>query len=455
MGRLSFLLVMVLSSLIFFSGCRAQTIDGRWNGKLDLGGHSLRLIFHISPDKITMDSPDQGAESIECEKIYLSGDSINLTVKKLMVRYSGRLKGDSIIGTFIQGPVKLPLILSKTVGKTSRPQTPQPPFPYQTEEVMISNDKGGAVLAGTLTIPADSDVSTPIVVMVTGSGQQNRDEELFEHKPFAVIADYLACHGIASLRYDDRGVGESTGEVLTATTADFAGDAEAVINWVRAQNRFGATGILGHSEGGLIAYMLGAKEDGPDFIVSITGPSIQGKDIIAYQNKVALMKSGVSETDAENFRSSIAKVFEYKLKNPDITTVDDTLIEEFYPGYESSMITINLANSLKSVLTAKADNYWMMYFLGYNPADDLKSLKIPAFLIYGEKDRQVPSELNSEAASCFAPDAKIMTYPHLNHLMQHAVTGNVEEYKNIEETFSTDVLADIVTFIQSISSNDK
>lgn len=234
MGRLSFLLVMVLSSLIFFSGCRAQTIDGRWNGKLDLGGHSLRLIFHISPDKITMDSPDQGAESIECEKIYLSGDSINLTVKKLMVRYSGRLKGDSIIGTFIQGPVKLPLILSKTVGKTSRPQTPQPPFPYQTEEVMISNDKGGAVLAGTLTIPADSDVSTPIVVMVTGSGQQNRDEELFEHKPFAVIADYLACHGIASLRYDDRGVGESTGEVLTATTADFAGDAEAVINWVRA-----------------------------------------------------------------------------------------------------------------------------------------------------------------------------------------------------------------------------
>lgn len=450
MKRLSVYLFAVLVSVISFSSCRAHTIDGSWEGKLDLGGHSLRLVFHLSPDKITMDSPYQGAKSIECEKVYLSSDSVNFTVKKLMVTYSGSLKGDSIIGTFIQGPVRLPLVLSKVHHRICRPQTPQPPFPYQIEEVTVNNKNGASVLAGTLTIPVDADVNTPIVIMVTGSGQQNRDEELFEHKPFAVIADYLARNGIASLRYDDRGMGKSTGDILNSTTADFAGDTEAVMKWVRSQNRFGATGILGHSEGGLISFMLGAKADGPDFIVSIAGPSIQGKDIIAYQNKVALIKSGVSEPDAENFRKAIAKVFEYKLNNLDCSTIDDEKIEEFYPAYKSSPMTTNLANSLKSVLTAKADNYWMIYFLGYNPADDLKSLKIPALLIYGEKDRQVPPELNCEPASRLAPNAKIITYPGLNHLMQHAVTGNVEEYKDIEETFAPEVLDDIVTFIQSI-----
>lgn len=450
MARLSGILVSVLAILISLLSCRSQTIDGAWEGKIDLSGRSLRLVFHFSPDKITMDSPDQGAKSIECEKVFLSGDSVNLTVKKLMVNYSGHLEGDKIVGTFVQGPVKLPLILSKGTTKVTRPQTPQPPFPYLTEEITVNNDKGGSVLAGTLTIPADADSKTPIVIMVTGSGQQNRDEELFEHKPFAVIADYLARNGVASLRYDDRGMVNSTGDILSATTADFAGDAEAVMKWVRSQNRFGATGILGHSEGGLIAYMLGAKADGPDFIVSIAGPTVQGKDIIAWQNKVALLKSGVSETDAENFRTAITKAFEYKLENPEITEVSDEMIEELYPGYKSTPMIVNLANSIKNMLVSKPDNYWMIYFLKYNPADDLKSLKIPAFLIYGEKDRQVPPELNSALASQLVPTAKVVTYPDLNHLMQHAITGNVEEYKNIEETISPEVLADILDFIKSL-----
>ncbi|MBD5200240.1 MAG: alpha/beta fold hydrolase [Bacteroidales bacterium] len=334
--------------------------------------------------------------------------------------------------------------------KSNRPQTPLPPFPYKTEEVVIKNEKGGTALAGTLIIPKNTDNSTPIVIMVSGSGQQNRDEEVFEHKPFAVIADYLARNGIASFRYDKRGVGKSTGDILNATTADFANDAEAVMNWIRENKQFGKVGILGYSEGGLIAYMLGAGNDTPDFIVSIAGPAVQGKEIIAWQNKVALKNSGFSEPDAEKFRNALTKVFEYKLKNPDSTSINQELIDEFYSDSKINPLNAKLVASLKSVMKSKADNCWMIYFLGYNPADDLKSLKIPAFIIYGEKDQQVPPELNYDLATKLAPKAKVIIYPGLNHLMQHAITGRVEEYKIIEETFAPEVLDDITSFIKSV-----
>ncbi|MBD5379815.1 MAG: alpha/beta fold hydrolase [Bacteroides sp.] len=354
--------------------------------------------------------------------------------------------------SFSQDSAKRSQVESKSEEKsvTNRPQTPRLPFPYQTEEVVIKNEKGGSALAGTLTIPKNTDNSTPIVIMVSGSGQQNRDEEVFEHKPFAVIADYLARNGIASFRYDKRGVGKSTGDVLNATTADFANDAEAVMNWIRENKQFGKVGILGHSEGGLIAYMLGAKSKGSDFIVSIAGPAVQGKEIIAWQNKVALMNSGFSEPDAEKFRNALTKVFEYKLKNPDSTSINQELIDEFYSDSKINPLNAKLVASLKSVLTAKANNHWMMFFLGYNPDKDLRSLKIPAFIIYGEKDQQVPPELNYDLATKLAPKAKVIIYPGLNHLMQHAITGRVEEYKIIEETFAPEVLDDITSFIKSV-----
>ena len=354
--------------------------------------------------------------------------------------------------SFSQDSAKRSQVESKFEEKsvTNRPQTPRPPFPYKTEEVVVSNDKGGSTLAGTLTIPKNTDNSTPIVIMVSGSGQQNRDEEVFEHKPFAVIADYLARNGIASFRYDKRGVGKSTGDILNATIADFANDAEAVMNWIRENKQFGKVGILGHSEGGLIAYMLGAGNDTPDFIVSIAGPAVQGKEIIAWQNKMALMNSGFSEPDAEKFRNVLTKVFEYKLKNPDSTSINQELIDEFYSDSKINPLNAKLVASLKSVMKSKADNCWMIYFLGYNPADDLKSLKIPAFIIYGEKDQQVPPELNYDLATKLAPKAKVIIYPGLNHMMQHAITGRIEEYKIIEETFAPEVLDDITSFIKSV-----
>jgi len=407
-------ILCALFALGYVAAISAQTLEGNWTGKLELGaGRNLKLVLHITEatSSITMDSPDQGAYGLDCKTMYLKGDSINFQIPNLLMSYEGRVKDSILSGTFQQGGIKLPLAFERGSKKANRPQTPQPPFPYKEEEVKIENTAGEAVLAGTLTVPQDHTHSTPIAVLVSGSGAQNRDEELFEHKPFAVIADYLARNGIASLRYDDRGFGESTGDRTNATTEDYASDTKAVINWLRSQKRFGKVGIIGHSEGGMIAYMLGADNDGPDYVVSIAGPSVKGSQILDYQNKVALMKNGLSESQAEEYAAKARQ-------------------------------------KLESDTTMK----WMQYFLHYDPASDIHKLKIPTFIIYGEKDQQVPVSLNYETAQRLAPKATVRKYPELNHLMQHAQTGGIEEYSTNEETISTQILSDIVTFIKENTS---
>lgn len=407
-----FVAICFAASMIVTTLAAARDIAGDWSGKLQAGSIALKLVFHIPVDDsaVTMDSPDQGAFGIEGETVALTNDSISFRIPKLMMTYNGALKDGKLEGTFQQGGLKIPLVLERGVEKPKRPQTPQPPFPYKKEDVTISNTAASSSLSGTLTIPENADASTPVVVFVSGSGLQNRDEELFEHRPFAVIADYLARNGIASLRYDDRGCGKSTGDVANATTADFASDAKAAIEWLRGQKRFGKTGIIGHSEGGIIAYMLGAEKKGPDFIISLAGSAVKGAEIIAYQNKYSMMKAGIPEKSAEEKAKAAVKHL-----------------------------------SMQS-------NPWMKYYLEYDPAAALGSLKIPAFIVYGEKDMQVPPALNIELAKRLAKKAEIREYADLNHLMQHAETGDMSEYSTIEETISPELLSDIVTFIRSLLS---
>lgn len=400
-------------AILAVSLCNAQnsSLTGDWTGKLELGGgRNIKLVMHISdsPASVTLDSPDQAAYGLPCEIVHLEGDSINVKIPSLSMSYAGQLKEGSIAGLFQQGFAKLPLTFAPGAKKASRPQTPQPPFPYKEEEVKITNTAGGSVLAGTLTLPENMTPSTPVAVLVTGSGQQNRDEEVFEHKPFAVIADYLARNGVATLRYDDRGFGESTGNAETATTQDFASDAKAVLEWLKNQKRFGKTGIIGHSEGGAIAYILGSGKDHADFIISIAGPSVVGSKILDYQNRSALMDMGYSETAAAPLAAEALKKLE-----------------------------------------ANPPNKWMEYFLQYDPADDIRKIDVPALIIYGEKDCQVPPSLNYGAAKQLAPKATVRNYPGLNHLMQHAETGKVQEYASIEETISPEILSDILTFIKA------
>lgn len=445
------ILTYILASVIFlpsFAQDASDNISGTWSGDLKVSPQaSLRIVFHFEDDKVTFDSPDQGAYGIKGVIEYISGDSVRVKVPQLGAGYAGGLKNGKIEGVFKQGFAKLPLVLDKGEDKINRPQTPQPPFPYTAEEVVIKTADGK--VAGTLTLPQDCDKKTPLVVMVTGSGSQNRDEEVFAHKPFAVIADFLARQGIASYRYDDRGVGGSTGDVVNATTADFARDAAEVVNYFRGLKKFGRVGILGHSEGGMIAYMLGAGKGGLDFVVSVAGPAIKGTKTIAFQNKNAVRKSGVDPAVAADFGKAVEKALEYKLAHGPVEA-DDELIAEMYPRRGNVPMYNQLASSLREVLADKGSNPWMDYFLAYDPAAHLQQLSCPALIIYGGRDKQVPALLNAPVARKLVPGATVKEYRELNHLMQHAQSGEVEEYGRIEETFAPEVLEDITAFILAL-----
>lgn len=443
-------LFLIICAATMTFAVNAQPLVGVWSGQLQVSPQmSLKLVFHFNDDNsVSMDSPDQGAYGIPGETVYISPDSINMRIPRLMMSYSGHLVSGRIEGTFRQDGMSLPLNLISGDRKANRPQSPVPPFPYTTEDVTISHDN--VTLAGTLTIPDNATKHTPVVVMVTGSGQQNRDEEIFEHKPFAVIADFLARNGIASLRYDDRGVGGSKGDVLTATTADFAQDAESVVRYLKNRKSFGKIGLLGHSEGGLIAYMLGAKPKLLNFVVSIAGPAVRGDSILVHQNLNNLAKAGIPEQKAHDFECALRQAFQLKIDNPDVALSEQTLTE-IYPAWNNDDTTRQLAQGIRTLFTQQGPaNSWMQYFMAYSPAHDLKNLKIPALIIYGEKDVQVPATLNAYVARQYAPKAVVKVYPYANHLMQHAATGQVEEYKTIEETISNEILADIVAFIKSV-----
>lgn len=442
---------IVLLFAIPFVGV-AQNLVGDWSGELAVNSRvALRIVLHIGEDgAVTLDSPDQNAYGIKCKTKFLSADSLNISVLDLGLKYAGQLNDSEIRGTFRQGTAKLPLTLKPGVKKLNRPQTPTPPFSYITEEVVVGHDD--VRLAGTLTVPEGANRKTPVVVLVTGSGLQNRDEEIFEHKPFAVIADYFANRGIATLRYDDRGYGQSTGSVDSATTADYALDAQAVVDYLKGTKRFGKVGLLGHSEGGMIAYMLGAKKGGPDFIVAVAGPAVKGTRTSAYQNAFIAKQNGINEADADDFGGAIERVFEYKLANGAVADPSDELIAELYPQHDKNEQTRALAQSLRPILADSSRNAWIEYYFAYDPAADLQKLRVPSFLIYGQKDMQVPAALNAPVARKLAPKALVKEYSELNHMMQHAQTGAVEEYKTIEETFAPEVLADIAQFIQRICS---
>ena len=280
MKKLFFTLVLVCIGLT----ATAQEVRRSWSGNLEAMGQKLPIVLNLVDGKCTLDSPAQGATGIPATVDLLTKDSIKISVKSLGATYVACFVDGQLQGTFAQAGMKLPLNMKEiSPDGPNRPQTPKGPFPYTTEEVTFTNTKAGATLAGTLTVPQGG--AKCVMIMVTGSGPENRDEEIYAHKPFAVIADRLARAGIATLRYDDRATGQSVGgDMKNATSIDLAEDAAAGIEWLRAQKRFKKVGLLGHSEGGLIAFMLGAQKK-VDFIVSLAGPAVKGDSILLYQSR--------------------------------------------------------------------------------------------------------------------------------------------------------------------------
>ena len=405
-------IILSFCLLLSWAGAFAQKpIEGDWMGKLNLGPQSLTIVLHVNCNaqgevECILDSPDQGAKGIAVETDYCSSDSISVSLASLALSFQGKLKGDEIVGTFTQG-LSFSLILKRGEEKLNRPQNPVAPYPYKTEEVAFKNVADGATLVGTLSYPVGyKKGKTPVVLMVTGSGQENRDEEIFDHKPFLVIADYLARHGVATLRYDDRGFGKSTGgDVGHATTLDFMRDAASGVDFLRTSKQFGKVGILGHSEGGSIAFMLGAKGK-VDFVISMAGVGVKGDTALTAQaNKIL-------ELTGQSMRYS---THQYRM---------NAIIKR---------------------------SPWLNFFIDYDPSADISKTLCPVMAINGSRDVQVISSLNLAGIKAhLKPNPKniIKEYPSLNHLFQHCKTGNVLEYRMIEETISPEVLEDIVRFIK-------
>lgn len=423
--------------------------SGSWRGELDLGQVKLPLVLNIQETasgekQCTLDSPSQGAKGISTELILCTTDSISLTCNAIGASYTGKISTGVIKGRFKQHGFEFPLDLTPDSPiEERRPQTPKPPFPYSVIDTTFCAPDG-AVMSATLTLPFNErSRKMPAIVMVTGSGPQNRDEEFVEHKPFAVIADCLARNGIASLRYDDRGTGKSTGNFITSSTLTFKDDAISGIDFLHSVTCIGKVGVLGHSEGGTIAFMIGA-EDKADFIISLAGMAISGKETMMRQNKHSLDLLKLPDAEKANSLKLIELVF-------------DTIAEQVQKGVSSPIdidtlaannglqVPLLVVQSLK--MSQKTRGPWFDTFLTLNPREYLGKVKCLTLAINGEKDTQVyPDNLN--VVQQLVPQAKTMLMPELNHLMQHAVTGEMAEYGEIRETISPEVLDAVVKFIK-------
>lgn len=419
--------VMVAATL---SAAYAQT--GTWSGKLAVQGTSLTLVFHLDDENPTIDSPDQGARGIPAQIERPGAGKVIVRIPSLGARYEGQWLIRQVVGTFTQMNQSFPLTLTPGENKPKRPQTPQGPFPYSQEEVTFAN--GDVLLQGTLVLPEGCTRETPALVMVTGSGIQNRDEELFEHKPFAVIADALARAGIATLRYDDRGFNGYDGNINDCTTDDFKNDALAGINMLRG--RFDKVGVIGHSEGGTIALMLAAEKQA-DFIISLAGMSISGAETLVWQNRLALVAAGLPEDTVDTYCRLIGDAFDAKnngMPMPDAARYDlpDALRQNYL------------------AVIAQLQMPYMSRFISLDMRPLLGDITCPVLAMNGVKDMQVEHELNLGAIRKGLPANEkhvIESIDGLNHLFQHCTTGAASEYRDIEETFAPEVLEKIIDWL--------
>lgn len=456
---IAFLLGVLVSSLVF-----GQDIAGQWNGILKVQGMQLRVVFNI--DKTdggyvsTMDSPDQGAKGIPVTSTSFENSTLKLEVASARIEYEGVLGTDNkIVGTFKQAGMSFPMDLSKDILKKeayARPQEPIPPFPYIGEDVTFENKKAGVILTGTLTLPIREGVY-PVVVLISGSGPQNRDEELMGHKPFLVISDYLTRNGIAVLRYDDRGIGASTGNFKTATSLDFASDAESAVAYLLTRKEIDKKkiGLMGHSEGGIIAPMVACNSKDISFIVLLAGTGIPGDRLLLMQQELIGKASGVGDVELQKIKEVNQGAFEMVAKSTNQEKLKADLTNYLREAMTSDLKTNDEdKESVVKMQVEQITNPWMQYFLKYNPAVALGNVKCSVLAINGEKDLQVPPKENLEAiksALLKGGNKKVTTieFPGLNHLFQECKTGLPTEYATIEQTFSPIALSEIFNWIQA------
>jgi uncharacterized protein len=435
----------------------ASDIDGDWMGTLDAGGAKLRLVFHIFNTaeglKATMDSLDQGAKGIPMTSVSRDATSLVMELKPIDGKFAGKISADkaTIEGNWTQKGQSLPLLLTRTKDAAmevpKRPQNPVRPLPYREEEVSYLNKEQGDTLAGTLTIPQGAGPFTA-VLLITGSGPQDRDETLLGHKPFLVLSDWLTRKGIEVLRVDDRGVGKSTGVFGAATTADFATDVEVGVTFLKTRPEVNARkiGLIGHSEGGVIAPMVAARNPNVAFIVMMAGTGVPGDQILVEQKKLIEEAGGMMKADAEKQAAEEEAVLTLVVKEKD----NPDLAKDLKKKLEGTVAEPELGAQVK-VLTSP----WFRYFLAYDPAPALREVKCPVLALNGENDLQVPPAQNLPVIRKALQEGgntnfEVVELPGLNHLFQTSKTGSPAEYARIEETMSPVAMAKISDWIVAL-----
>ncbi|MGO1244532.1 MAG: alpha/beta hydrolase family protein [Sphingobacterium sp.] len=450
--RLVFLIILVVQ----FYGCMGQDMEGNWRGFLDVQSVKLPVEFRLEKDlnevwTASVVGPAEAASALQFSSVKIKGDSIFLASSQNMIFFEGtQVSSTKIDGVFKRGDKSIPLVLHSNVKEVRRrPQTPSAPYPYDTVKVNFYNEFDQVKLAGTLTLPREQAQLMPAVVMVTGSGPQDRDETVDGHKPFKVIADYLTRRGIAVLCFDDRGVGKSKGDYPNSTIGDFSKDVIGALDYLREQKNVDPNniGIIGHSEGGLIAMLVaGQRSAEVNFIGLLAPPAIAIDSLMVLQAYEVGRSVGLSQEELQHARLINRKNF--AIVKSDLSDQDAYLqimnnVSSVFPNP-----TQDQKNEFRMLVTPP-----YRYFMRIDPVPFIRQINVPVFAAYGTKDVQVPYAVNLESLTKNLPsglEPTLKVYEGLNHFFQRAKTGSISEYAQLEETFSDEVMEDLVEWLHSM-----
>ena len=437
---------------------------GRWTGDLDVPGQKLVMSIVLRREGTgwagTLDVPSQGLRGFPLSDIVIDGQVVRFKLPSIRgdPSFEGKISGDELAGEFSQGGAILPLVFKYGVEleAPNRPQEPRPPFPYESRDVAFESRAQGVTLAGTLTLP-EGEGPFPAVVLVSGSGPQNRDEELLGHKPFLVLSDRLTQSGIAVLRYDDRGVGKSTGNHALATSDDLSMDAEGAVRFLLKEPKIDAArvGIAGHSEGGLIAPMVAARSGDVAFIVLLAGPGVSGDQVLVRQIGEGAVAAGAPRDIGDALSAAASEVVELIKSGADQaaaqSAIEKLLRVQMGLGPDAALPAGAAEGVYKQFATP-----WFRFFLSHDPAEALSKVNVPVLVLQGSLDRQVNAEVNVaaiEKALEHNDRVRVEVLEGLNHLFQPATTGAATEYAQIETTMDERVPEIVAGWIKGLGGS--